>query len=54
MIENLVVYAGDTEIAQIQLPGTKAARILMDELKDKVPGAQFTRPDDKQDTAKEN
>ena len=32
------------EVAQIQLPGTKAARILMDELKVRVPGGSFTAP----------
>ena len=45
-IENLVVYVGDMEIAQIQLPGTKAARILIEELKLLIPHAEFSRPDD--------
>ena len=53
-IEHLVIYAGENEVAQIQLPGTKAAKILMEELKQLVPDAQFSRPDDTQDTAKEN
>ena len=44
-IENLVIYVGDTEVAQIQLPGTKAAKILMEELKALVPDAEFSRPD---------
>ena len=43
-IEHLVVHSGDKEVAQIQLPGTKAARILMDELKVRVPEANFTSP----------
>ena len=45
-IENLVVYVGDMEIAQIQLPGTKAARILIEELKLLIPHAEFSCPDD--------
>lgn len=52
-IENLVVYSNDAEIAMIQLPGTKAAKILMDELKNKIPNAQFSRPDENIDTMKE-
>lgn len=52
-IEHLVLYAKDTEVAQIQLPGTKAARMLIEELKVKVPDAQFSRPDEKKDAEKE-
>lgn len=52
-IENLVIYAGEAEVAQIQIPGTKAARILIDELKIKAPHAQFSCPDEKEDTAEE-
>lgn len=41
-IENLVICGeGDVELAQIQLPGAKAARILMEELKRLVPEAEF-------------
>lgn len=43
-VENLVICDEEKELAQIQLPGTKAARILMDELKQLIPEAQFTRP----------
>ena len=44
-IENLVVCgADDRELAQIQLPGKKAAQILMEELKQRVPEAEFGRP----------
>ena len=44
-IENLVICGeGDQELAQIQLPGTKAARILMTELEEKMPDAAFGRP----------
>ncbi len=50
-IENLVIYAGDAEVAQIQLPGTKAAKLLMEELKVKMPDAQFSRPDNTKESA---
>lgn len=44
-IENLVICGeGDKELAQIQLPGKKAAQILMKELEQRVPEAQFGRP----------
>ena len=51
-IENLVICSGDQEIAQLQIPGTKAARILMEELKNKIPHVQFSSPkaDDEQKT----
>ncbi len=52
-IENLVLFSGETEVAQIQLPGTQAAKSLLEELKQLVPDAQFMRPDEKQDTLKE-
>ena len=41
IIENLVIYIDEKEVAEIQLPGTKAAKILMEELKMKAPDAQF-------------
>ena len=53
VIENLVIYNKETEVAQIQLPGTKAARILMEELKIKAPEAIFSRPEDKKESSKE-
>lgn len=41
-IENLVICGeGDKELAQIQLPGRRAAQILMEELKQRVPEAEF-------------
>lgn len=44
-IENLVVCGeNDQELAQIQLPGKKAAQILMKELQERVPEAQFGCP----------
>lgn len=46
-VENLVLHSDKGEIAQIQLPGTKAAKVLIDELKRLAPDASFTRPDAK-------
>ena len=44
-IENLVVCGeGDAELFQVQLPGTKAARILMEELEERIPEAEFGKP----------
>ena len=44
-IENLVICGeDDRELAQIQLPGKKAAQVVMDELKQRIPEAQFGRP----------
>ncbi len=41
-IENLVVAKDDKELAQIQLPGTRAAEEVMRLLKEKMPEADFT------------
>ena len=47
-IENLVICGeGDRELAQIQLPGKKAAQILMQELTERVPEALIGRPTEK-------
>ena len=43
-IENLVLCDSEKELAVIQLPGTKAARLLMEELKGKMPHADFSAP----------
>ncbi|MCR5162089.1 MAG: hypothetical protein K6C06_09990 [Lachnospiraceae bacterium] len=45
-MENLVVCGeGDRELAQIQLPGTRAAKGVMEELKEKLPeGTLFVCP----------
>ena len=49
-IENLVICGGadengqEKELAQIELPGDKAAKILMEELKQKMPGIPFVCP----------
>lgn len=44
-IENLVVCSGKEELAVIQLPGTRAARELMKELKSRMPDADFSLPE---------
>ena len=44
-IENLVVCSGKEELAVIQLPGTRAARELMKELKNRMPDADFSLPE---------
>ncbi len=44
-VEHLVICdLEDKEIAQIQLPGTKAAKVLMDELKAAFPDMLFVKP----------
>ncbi len=43
-IEYLVVMADGRELIEIQLPGTKAARMLMDELKATVSGVELAAP----------
>ncbi|MCR5507380.1 MAG: hypothetical protein K6F34_01700 [Lachnospiraceae bacterium] len=43
-IEYLVVMAGGRELIEVQLPGTKAARMLMEELKGAVTGVEFAAP----------
>lgn len=44
-VENLVICDESGEIAQIQLPGTKAAQILVEELKKRMPDVIFAKPD---------
>lgn len=40
-VENLVVCTDRGEAAQIQLPGAKAGKILLEELKKRLPNAEF-------------
>ena len=46
-VENLVVCTDQGEAAQIQLPGAKAGKILLEELKIRLPGVSFTKEDAK-------
>jgi len=48
-VENLVVCGEEGELAQIQLPGTRAALILMEELERLIPEAEFGKPEKKTD-----
>lgn len=41
-VENLVLCTDEGEAAQIQLPGAKAGKILLEELKARIPDAEFT------------
>lgn len=43
-VENLVICGDSGELAQIQLPGTRAAKILMEDLQKRIPEAEFGRP----------
>lgn len=45
-IENLVVCGDAGELIQAQLPGAKAAVILMNELQERIPEAEFGKPDE--------
>ncbi len=48
-LENLVICGDEGELAQIQLPGTRAAKILMEELETIIPEAEFGKPEAKVD-----
>ena len=43
-IEYLVVSANGRELIEIQLPGQKAAKMLMDELRNSVEGVELSAP----------
>ena len=43
-VENLVVCGDEGELIQVQLPGSRAAKILMAELKERIPEAEFGKP----------
>ena len=54
-VENLVVCGeGDVELIQVQLPGAKAAKILMEELQVRIPEAAFGKPAQPADTGSES
>lgn len=43
-LETLVIADKEKELAQVQVPGTDAAKLLLDELKVKMPHADFSCP----------
>ncbi len=43
-LENLVVCGDVGELIQVQLPGTKAAKVLLEELRERIPEAEFGKP----------
>ena len=45
-VENLVICTEEGELAQVQLPGTKAAKALIEALKEKMPEIKFMPPAD--------
>lgn len=49
-LENLVICGEEGELAQIQLPGSRAAVALMEELERLIPEAEFGRPEADEDT----
>lgn len=51
-IENLVICDDNQELCELQLPGTKAAKILVEELKKLMPDTDFSAP--KKETKESN
>ena len=51
-METLVICDEKGELAQIQIPGHNAAKLLMDEMKAKAPHADSTCPDKSQEVSK--
>ena len=43
-VESMVICDESGEIADIQMPGEKAGKLALEELKRKIPGAVFTAP----------
>lgn len=43
-LENIVICGEEGELCQVQLPGARAALALMDELKERIPEAEFGKP----------
>ncbi len=41
-VENLVICTDQGEVAQLQMPGAKAGKILLEELKNRMPDIAFT------------
>ena len=45
-VENMVIWTAEGEKAQIQLPGERAGKILLEELTRRAPHAEVGKPDD--------
>ena len=43
-VDSIVIGDADHELAEIQMPGTKAAKLAMEELKNVLPHADFSAP----------
>ncbi|MCC8107332.1 MAG: hypothetical protein LIO99_15260 [Clostridiales bacterium] len=43
-VENFVICSDEGELAQIQLPGERAGKALLEEMKSRVPDAEFGCP----------
>lgn len=43
-MENLVLCDGEKELASVAMPGTRAAKALMEELRARIPDAEFACP----------
>lgn len=48
-VEHVVLFDGKGEVAQIQMPGEKAAKAVIEALKEKAPQADFTKPAKKEE-----
>lgn len=48
-VENLVICGGNGELAQIQLPGERAGKILLEEIARLAPHVQIGRPKENND-----
>ena len=51
-VESMVICDASGELADVQMPGEKAGKAALEELKEKIPGAEFTAPP-KADAAKD-
>ena len=45
-VENIVICSGEKEMAQIQLPGERAGKIMLEELSKLAPHAEIGKPKD--------
>lgn len=43
-VENIVVCTDKAEVAQLQVPGAQAAKVLMTDLKERIPNCDFSCP----------